>query len=216
MAAGVVHEVRNPLTSIRGHAQFLCDEEESSSGQKEELLWIIKEADRLERMLSRMLSFAHPQEPCWQEIDLNQLVEQVLALMGRDVGIGQRHIVFSPCQLPPFSGDDDQIRQLLYNLLTNAIRATASEGKIAIQLLPLEEEKLIILKISDDGCGIPLEEQERIFQPFVSLDKRGTGLGLPIVAGIVQGHGGYLHLTSKPGEGTTVAVYLPSVRRRET
>ncbi len=106
----------------------------------------------MERMLSRMLSFAHPQEPCWQEIDLNQLVEQVLALMGRDVGIGQRHIVFSPCQLPPFSGDDDQIRQLLYNLLTNAIRATASEGKIAIQLLPLEEEKLIILKISDDGC----------------------------------------------------------------
>ncbi len=206
MSSSIAHELRTPLTSIRGFVQYL-------QGSNDPAEWkeygdiIIREVDGLNRIATGLLDLARPQPLNPLPTDLNRLIEESLLLAAKPSG---KQITFS-CQLaadlPLLELDKGQIKQVIINLLINAIQAIDSRGEISIGTCL--EENNVLLTISDTGCGIPPDDLERIFDPFFSSKPSGTGLGLPVAQRIVERHRGQLKLFSQPGQATVALLCLP-------
>ncbi len=206
MSASIAHELRTPLTSIRGFVQYL-------QGSKDPAEWqefgdiIIREVDSLNKIATGLLDLARPQPLQTSPTDLNRLLEESLLLTTKPSG---KHIVFKhqlAPGLPLLELDKGQIKQVVLNLLINAIQAIDSQGEISLATRCGEDE--VILEIADTGCGIPAADLARIFAPFFSSKPSGTGLGLPVARRIVESHHGKLELDSTPGEGTVARLRLP-------
>lgn len=206
MSASIAHELRTPLTSIRGFVQYL-------QGSKDPAEWkeygdvIIREVDALNRIATGLLDLSRPQPLNPLPTDLNRLVEESLLLIAKPSG---KRITFNrqlAPDLPLIELDKGQIKQVVLNLLINAVQAIDSQGEISIRT-SLEEGSLV-LTVSDSGCGIPPADLARIFDPFFSSKPSGTGLGLPIALHIVERHHGQLDLSSQPGQGTVARLRLP-------
>lgn len=206
MSASIAHELRTPLTSIRGFVQYL-------QGSKDPAEWkeygdiIIREVDALNRIATGLLDLSRPQPLNPQPTDLNRLVDESLLLIAKPSG---KQITFNrqlAPDLPSLELDKGQIKQVVLNLLINAIQAIDSQGEISIRTSL--EEGSVVLTISDSGCGIPGADLERIFDPFFSSKPSGTGLGLPVALRIVERHHGQLDLSSQPGQGTVASLRLP-------
>jgi len=205
MSASIAHELRTPLTSIRGFVQYL-------QGSKDPAEWkeygdiIIREVDALNRIATGLLDLSRPQPLNPQPTDLNRLVDESLLLIAKPSG---KQITFNTVltpDLPLLELDKGQIKQVVLNLLINAIQAIDSQGEISIRTCL--EEGSILLTVSDTGCGIPPADLERIFDPFFSSKPSGTGLGLPVALRIVERHHGQLELSSRPGQGTVASLRL--------
>jgi two-component system sensor histidine kinase AtoS len=209
MAAGIAHELRTPLTSIRGFVQYL--QGSSDPGEWEEYGGIIiREVDRLNRIVSALLGLVRPQPLHATPADINQLVRETLLLLTPNKSGGDARIRFVPElaeNLPPVEVDSEQIKGVLLNLIDNGIQAIEDAGKIVIRTLAGTNETVSV-SISDDGCGIPESIRERIFDPFFSTKPAGTGLGMAIARRIVESHHGTIEIDSKEGSGTTVTLHF--------
>ncbi len=214
LSAGVAHEIRNPLTSIKIFIQSLEKQLDLDETQREDFRIIKKEMDRLNGIVTRFLNFARPEEPQFQAVNLYGLVTDALNLLApRIKNNGIRVGISLPPDLPAVKGDPKQLDQVLLNLLLNAVEAMPKGGTLEVRsdlkTVPESEEKLFQIVIQDSGPGIGKEQQARLFDPFFSTKEGGTGLGLSIVYSIVQKHGGQIDVESESGKGTSFILSLP-------
>ncbi len=211
MAAGVAHEIRNPLSSIVTSLKLLEDTREETNAEEYLLLTGVmkKETTRLNKIVEEFLSFARPQVPKLTPGDLSSLISEVVEIMKLDKQLSPDialRISLTP-ESPPVWFDADQITQVLWNLLFNAVQASSEPGEILISTWI--EERSFILSIKDSGQGIEREALERIFEPFFSTRRKGTGLGLAIVKRIVDTHNAEIRVKSEPGQGTEFTLLFP-------
>jgi signal transduction histidine kinase len=202
LSAGLAHELRNPLSSIKGSADLLARSAARDNPVAKELAQIIvEEADRTNSLVTRFLDFARPLEPRRQPVDVTQIIERAARRAG--VPIIRN---YSP-DVPPLRIDPELMEQVFLNLLTNA--SQASPPGAPITAVTRADDGLADISIVDRGCGIPPEKIDAIFNPFVTTRQNGVGLGLAIVSKIVDGHGGRMAVESAPGKGSAFHVLLP-------
>lgn len=216
MAAGLAHEIRNPLAGIKGAAQLLQGEQEPQ--QLEEFLdVIVSETDRLNTVVSQFLDYSRPFEMRQAKSDLNLLVRKTLDLVqAQDLPPA---IVFEEAldgELPPVEVDADKIRQVLLNLVHNAVQVLRDEGRVRVATARARARfrrgppvEAVEISVQDDGPGIAPEDLDKLFIPFFTTRQGGTGLGLPISRRLVEAHGGDILVRTRPGHGTTFVVRLP-------
>jgi two-component system sensor histidine kinase PilS (NtrC family) len=209
LAAGIAHEIRNPLASISGSVQVLQGELEVGSAERRLMEIIVSESNRLSKILEDFLRFVRPQERRVADFDVALSVSEVLELFRRSEEISDQHEV--RVEVEPassmLSGDRDQIRQILYNIAKNAVRAMPAGGTLTVR--GAEEDGWYTIRFHDTGQGMSEEQVARLFTPFATAFDGGTGLGMAIVRRIVEDHGGAIDVDSRPGEGTSVTVLLP-------
>lgn len=208
MAAGIAHEIRNPLGTLRGFAQYFARLGEKDPRAEEYAELMVGEVDRLNRTISALLQFARPREPEPEEIDLGDLLRRTARLLQDD--LAARELSFkldTPVDTVHFTADSDLLTQVLINLLQNARAATEPGGEVCLEAS--EQDAEIRFRVADSGKGMTPEEQARMFDPFFTTRKTGTGLGLAMVQQIVEQHGGRIEVESAPEQGTTVTVILP-------
>jgi two-component system sensor histidine kinase PilS (NtrC family) len=210
MAATLAHEIRNPLGSISGSAQVLREDANMSPEQERLLTIITRESRRLSDTLNRFLFQARGGRPR-QPVDLGPLIDESVTLLRNGPETGPDHRIVFNCQGGPHVclADPDGISQVFWNLARNGLEAMPAGGVLTVDLRT--EGRELVLCVRDDGVGIHKEEQRRIFEPFRTGRAGGTGLGLAVVYGIVQEHGGDIVVRSAPERGTEVEVKLPLV-----
>ncbi len=209
LAAGVAHEVRNPLSSIRGFAQFFQNRFKGQEKEQEYAAVMVREVDRLNRVITELLDFARPKEPHRELHGAGEILEQTLKVLESE--LAKKNITVEKnlaASLPPILVDRDQLSQALLNLLLNALESMEGAGKVRISVESGGAE-VVAISISDTGRGIPKEELERVFEPFFSTKRKGTGLGLAVVHQIIESHKGEIQVETREGEGTTFRITLP-------
>lgn len=209
LAAGIAHEIRNPLASISGSVQVLSNDLSVGSAERRLMEIIVSESNRLSKILEDFLRFVRPQERQVAFFDVANTVTEVMDLFRLSDEVSDAHrieaSVFPPSSL--LSGDRDQVRQIIYNVAKNAVRAMDAGGTLSVA--GREEGAWYSIRFIDTGRGMSQEELSRLFTPFSTAFDGGTGLGMAIVRKIVEEHGGAIDADSRPGEGTTVTVLLP-------
>ena len=218
LAAGIAHELRNPLASISGAVQLLSQGDGLEPEDRTLMDIVRQESERLERLITDFLLYARPSRRLQEPVCLSELVHMLQQVFhkGASMATGTRCVVRSAGE-HWVTGDSDQIQQVLWNLLSNAAQAvesaedkTISLGLRALAAAAGDPHDWVELTVADRGPGIPEEVQARIFDPFFTTRSRGTGLGLAIVHRIVEEHGGTLAVQSAPGQGTQFTVLLPA------
>jgi PAS domain S-box-containing protein len=209
VAAGVAHELRNPLTSVKGLVQVNRKEAEARGLPAEDLRIIEQEIRRMERTLQTFLDFARPPQPYRRRLDLAAVVERVLAVVAGRASKQQVAVRFQPPEAGVFvDADQDQIQQLLLNLVLNALDAMPRSGSLEVVLrAPLEDR--VELQVLDTGPGILPQLLPRIFEPFVSSKETGLGLGLAVSRRIAEDHAGTLSASNHPEGGARFVLTLP-------
>lgn len=211
LAAGMAHEIRNPLGSIRGTAEIIREGIDPADKRYEFAGILLKEVDRLNRVVQDFLDFARPPHVEHRRININEALRDLLVLTRTQAVKRGVRVELSPGELPQVPGDGEQLKQAFLNLMLNAMQAMPGGGKLTISTIPLEGE--VQVRFADTGQGIPPESLEKIFNPFFTTRQEGTGLGLAITHRIIQGHGGRIEVSSRAGEGTTFTLVLPVVKR---
>jgi len=210
LAAGVAHEINNPLTTILTSAMLIQEDTEPEDPNYQELQIIADEALRCRKIVSSLLDFARQSEPVKAKHDPNKVVTESVVLTRKQAAFNDVAVEESLSQdLPLINMDKDQIEQALINLILNAIAATDSGGKVTVSTSFIAEAESVELAVSDSGKGIPEEDMGKIFDPFFTTRESGTGLGLAITHGIIEQHGGTIKVDSKLGQGTTFTIRLP-------
>ncbi len=208
LAASIAHELRNPLSSIKGAAQYIRKEYEDHTLMCEFLDIIIEEVNVLNKITTEFLDFARPTRFNLKDADVNDVLFRLLQLMQMDIS---KHAVdvrqTLAYDIPRVIADDKQLEQVFRNIVLNALQAMPEGGTLSITTSA--EPDGVSIKLSDTGCGITEEELKQIFVPFFTTKTKGTGLGLAIVQKIVENHGGRVSVNSRVGEGTTFHVFLP-------
>ncbi|MBW8057573.1 MAG: GAF domain-containing protein [candidate division NC10 bacterium] len=219
LAAGLAHEINNPLSSVAGFAEALqrraqaerLHELEKFQDVPEYLALIQQEVGRASAIVRRLLDFARQREPSFENLNLGSLIRETVALIRSQAVVTNKRIELNlPRNLPVVQADRHMLQQVFLNLLTNALDAIEGEGEVRIAAFPVPGQVEVVLQ--DTGCGIPREHLARIFDPFFTTKDvgKGTGLGLAICQGILEQHGGSIEVRSDGlGTGTTVAVRLP-------
>ena len=215
MAAGIAHEIRNPLASMSGSIQILRQELPLTEEQSQLMDIVLRESDRLNETIRSFLAYARPQRSNATRMDVRQIVTDTATLLQNNAELidGHRIAVDVPAEPVWYVADANQIRQVVWNLATNALRAMPGGGTLRLSVSCRQEDDSslgdVIIRVEDQGVGIAAEELDGIFQPFRGGFERGTGLGLAIVHRIVSDSGGEVHVTSQRGVGTRVDVTLP-------
>jgi two-component system sensor histidine kinase PilS (NtrC family) len=211
MAASIAHEIRNPLAAMRGSIQMLRSEMNSDPAQMELMEIILRESDRLNRIITDFLSYARPRSLIQARVDVGDLLHQTFALMRHSPEIGANQSIVE--ELPDESlfaeADEGQLKQVFWNLSRNALQAMPQGGTLRATLEKNSNQRLRIT-FADTGRGMSPEQVEHLFEPFSSTTG-GTGLGLSIVYQIIRDHGGTINVRSLVGQGTTITVELPEV-----
>ncbi|MGQ9454488.1 MAG: GAF domain-containing protein [Armatimonadota bacterium] len=208
LAATIAHELRNPLSSIKGAAQFLQKEYEDHPSIVEFLSIIVEEVNGLSKLTTEFLEFARPLKLELGPVDINKLIEKTLQLMS--VHIADSDVVVRQhldATLPTIEADAKQLEQVLKNIVLNALQAMPDGGVLTVETGPVPGG--VYFAVTDTGIGIPDDKIEHIFQPFVTTKTKGTGLGLSVVRKIVGNHGGKIEVATQLGKGSTFKVCLP-------
>lgn len=209
LAAGAVHEIKNPLTSVKGFIQLLQKESESSP-KAEYFKIIIDEIDRVNNIVNEFLQLAKPAQPKRKPADLKKLWEDIRLLVENKAFLHQIKIIEDlPRRIKPVLLDCEQIKQVLINVVLNSFEAMPEGGNLTVRLYENDYETAACLEISDTGIGMDEETARRIFVPFFTTKETGTGLGLAVSAAIIENHGGHMEMTSQIGAGTTTLIYFP-------
>lgn len=212
MAAGIAHELKNPLVSIGGFARRLERKLPSGSAESEYADTIVREVQRLEKMLTDILSFSKKTAICYTHCNITDILDDSLAIVipaleESGVKVHRKY----PRQIITFLGDCQQLKQVFINLFFNAQEAMKNGGvlNITVASTKLIGKEAVSVKVADTGGGIPLEALNNIFNPFYTTKETGTGLGLPIANRIVTNHGGKIQVNNHPGTGVEFNVILP-------
>lgn len=222
LAAGIAHEVRNPLAGVRGAAQLLGSEIRDNQALVPYTDVIVREVDRLDRIVTGLLPFASPRTFSYGPVNIHSVLDRVLLLeqpRAAAAGVGfQRE--YDP-SLPPVRGNEEQLTQVFLNLVRNGVEAMPAGGRLTVTTRvpdPFmairrggERTRLIQVRVADDGVGIPPEAASSLFTPFFTTKDHGTGLGLALSHQIVTEHGGAIRVESEPGRGSTFSVTLPMI-----
>ena len=214
MAAGIAHEIRNPLASMSGSIQVLRQELPLSDEQAQLMDIVLRESERLNRTIGSFLAYARPQRFAISRLDLRTVLQDAAVLLRNSADVRENHTIDVDVPDEPvwYEADENQIRQIVWNLATNGLRAMAEGGPL---LLSARQETApdgaadVVITVQDQGCGIASDELDTIFQPFRSSFEKGTGLGLAIVHRIVTDYSGSIQVSSTVGSGTSVRVRLP-------
>jgi two-component system sensor histidine kinase HydH len=208
-SASIAHEIRNPLVSIGGYARLLQKQHQDVYSQI-----IYEEVERLEEILSRILSFSRKTVPAEREVtDLNVVMENIIRSLGEEIKLKHVKIEKELSQsLPNVTCDQGQIKQVFMNLIQNAIDAMGEKGTLTIRTHVVSDGDglWVASEVSDTGKGIPSDVINNIFNPFFTTKEKGTGLGLAIIQRFVDAHSGKIEINNRPGEGTTFRVLLPA------
>jgi signal transduction histidine kinase len=215
LAAGIAHEIRNPLTSLKARLYTLERHLEAVPAARKDTEILSREITRLEHIVRDVLSFARPADPKFDLVDADTLLREVHGLMSP--GLEGRGIVLVVESKPGLvlRVDTGHMKQVLINLVRNAGEAIDGAGRITLRSrseMVDREANVVVLEVADTGRGIPPHVEKQLFDPFFSTKETGTGLGLPIAARIVERHGGSLRYKTQPGVGTTFGVVLPRER----
>ncbi len=213
LSSGVAHEIRNPLSSIKGFAQYFRDKFEVGTEDKSYADIMIQEVERLNRVITQLLDFGRPKELQLALHSLSQILEHPLQLIRADLNNRGIKLIESPFPEEEIKVDSDQITQALLNIFLNAMESMERGGTLHVEIVKKPERRGVEIRITDSGPGIPQENLSKIFDPFFSTKKKGTGLGLAITANIIEAHGGELGVESRKGKGTTFKVFLPNLIR---
>ena len=223
MAAGIAHEIRNPLASMAGSIQILRDELPLTPDQSQLMDIVLRESDRLNDTIRNFLAYARPQRATVADMDVRRVITETARLLENSAEVADNHRieVDVPAEPVAYRGDEGQIRQIVWNLATNGLRAMTGGGRLRLSVRRADTTTAdarpgeVVISIQDEGVGIAPEDIDGIFQPFRGAFGRGTGLGLSIVHRIVSDYGGEVRVLSNRGEGTTFEVGLPMTHTEE-
>ncbi len=216
LAAGVAHEIRNPLSSIKGLAKYFAERTPPGGEAQELALVMAKEADRLNRVVSELLELVRPAHLNYQPVDINALIHHSLQLVSQDAQSRGIELQFTPRpELTSIKADPDRLNQVLLNLYLNAMQAIGRDGVIHVSASEADRQRVKIV-VKDSGKGMSDEELQAIFTPYFTTKADGTGLGLAVVQNIIEQHGGTIRAESQPGAGAIFTLWLPvDAQRRE-
>jgi two-component system NtrC family sensor kinase len=212
LAAGVAHEINNPLGAILMYSHLSLEEMEAEDPRRKNLEKVTAEATRCKNIVRGLLDFARQSEPNVVEADANEIMRRTLSLLQNQAQFQNITITTTLCgSLPKAMMDSGQIQQVFTNIILNAAEAINGQGEINIVTRTVEDGRFIEIECTDTGCGIPQENIEKIFDPFFTTKEVGcgTGLGLAVSYGIISRHRGTIEVKSSPGKGTTFIVRLP-------
>jgi two-component system sensor histidine kinase PilS (NtrC family) len=211
MAAGIAHEIRNPLAAISGSMQVLRQELPLNEEQGQLMDIVLKESERLNDTIRSFLAYARPQRFQITKLDVAKVVQDAAVLLRNSQEARPTHVV--DVEAPPeplwLEADENQLRQIIWNIASNGLRAMPDGGRLLLSASASSALDEVVLSVRDEGRGIPADELDGIFQPFRGSFEKGTGLGLAIVHRIVTDYGGSIEVSSTVGAGTTVGVRLP-------
>jgi len=223
LAAGLAHEIKNPLGGIKGAAQLLAMELGEQSPLKEYTVVMIREVERVNSIIEELMDLARPRPPQLGEVDLAQILGDIV-LFQKEAHRGKEieFVLSLDPSIPPLRGDENLLTRLFLNLIKNAAEAIERKGRVEVLTKVASEYHLnkpgsrpvpfIVVEVRDNGRGISDEELDKIFTPFYTTKSRGSGLGLATCQKIVNEHGGLLRMDSTPNEGTSCTVSLPFIR----
>ena len=227
LAAGIAHELRNPLVAIGSITQLLDEDTDENDPRKGDIQTLIREIKRLDKFIHEFLDFSAPKGPHPSLCDLADLIEDTLVLLDKQISSNKIKIIKKfPKNVPKLLLDKDQIKQVFLNIIVNAMEAMPDGGELGITVTAappgvydqstkdikgksLSSAKGVVIEFRDTGCGIPPDKLKKIFDPFFSYGKKGTGLGLSICHKIVQSHLGRIEVESRVNQGTRVKIWLP-------
>ncbi len=220
LAAGLAHEIKNPLGGIKGAAQLLSMELSKDSPLQDYTQIMIKEAERINFIIEELMDLGNPREPEISDVDLTRVMNDIV-LLQREAA-RSRNILFKlklDPSIPPVQGDEGLLTRLFLNLIKNAGESIPREGTVVIETRIASNyhmtgpgrrsSPMVDIIISDTGCGIDQQEMDRIFTPYFTTKSKGSGLGLAISQKIIEDHNGLLKIESTPNQGTTVTISLP-------
>jgi PAS domain S-box-containing protein len=211
MAANVAHEIRNPLIAVGGFARQLHEALDADDARREFTSIILEEVTRLEQILREQLTLERHLQPVLAPVEINQILRDVWKLLSHGMLSSRVRLIGKLADtIPVTMGDANQLKQAFLNIINNAVQSMAEGGKIEISTAQVGER--IIVTVEDDGPGIPAEVMNKMFMPFFTTRKTGSGLGLAVTKRIIENHGGVIEVNSRQGEGTTVRISLPIVR----
>ncbi|MCM3092938.1 MULTISPECIES: PAS domain-containing sensor histidine kinase [unclassified Cytobacillus] len=205
LSASVAHEIRNPLTSLKGFVQLMQLEDE-----KHQFYYQImqEELDRINHIVGELLLLAKPQDICFTKADVQKILFNVISLLKTEATMHNVQIEFLlKSNVYMIECEPNQLKQLFINIIKNAIEASKEGGKVTVTLL--EEDQQLTILVKDNGCGMSEDRLNRIGEPFYSSKEKGTGLGLTVSFKIVQSHNGSIHFNSEKGKGTEAVIKLP-------
>ena len=211
VAAGLAHEIRNPLGAMRGAIQVLQSNTPPESSNATLMTIVLRESDRLNKIITNFLTYARPRVASFSETDLQEAIKDTFTLLKHSPDVKENHTL--KIDLPDYpvlvSADVTQLKQIFWNLARNAIQAMGKGGTLTVKLEELNNERIRIL-FNDTGCGMSASQVENLFEPFSTSTTGGTGLGLSIVYQIVRDHNGTINVRSRENQGTTITVELPT------
>jgi two-component system sensor histidine kinase AtoS len=209
LAAGIAHEIRNPLTSINILIHSLTENFPPENAHREDLQVIEEEIRRINEIVDQFLRFAKPASPLFEKTNLIPIFEEILQLLRPQIERGKIKVKKEFEALPLITVDKEQVTQVILNLLLNAVQAMPKGGHLTLRGQVADSDRWIRLSIQDSGVGIPGEDLNKLFDPFFSTKEGGVGLGLSIAHRIIDQHHGKIEVESAPGKGTLLTVWLP-------
>lgn len=215
VAAGLAHEIRNPLGAMRGAIQVLESKMPEESVQTGLMDIILKESDRLNSIITNFLGYARPMAATFSETDVGEAINDTITLLKHSPDVKEHHILTVNIDNDPvtISADITQLKQIFWNLARNALQAMPGGGELIVRVETVPNNRIRII-FEDTGIGMTPEQVEQLFEPFANSTTGGTGLGLSIVYQIVKDHNGAINVRSRKGEGTVITVDLPKENRR--
>lgn len=209
LSAGVAHEIRNPLNSIRGFIQYFQKKLPLEEEDYRYTDLMLTEVDRLNRVISKLLAYSKPREPRLSVRSADEIVDHCIRVVEREASEAGVALIRKPERgdYPLVLMDTDQMTQVFLNILINAIEATPKGGTVSIGY-EVDDQARLLVTVEDSGEGVPRENLDKLFDPFFSTKKKGTGLGLAIVKSIIEGHDGEIEVESEPGKGTRFVITL--------
>ena len=214
LAAGVAHEINNPLGTISIYAQMALDElGKDNNSCRESLAVVMKQTNRAGRIVKDLLEFARQSEPEMRVLNINDVMKKAISIISHPAELQniRIHADLSP-ELPDIQGDNDKLEQVFVNIMINAIQAMPEGGPLTVFTRMTDGSGFVEIEVSDTGCGIPQDHLSKLFDPFFSTKStgEGTGLGLSVTLGIVEKHNGTIDVKSTVGEGSTFVIRLPA------
>jgi two-component system sensor histidine kinase PilS (NtrC family) len=209
LAASIAHEIRNPLAAMRGSIQMLRSEMEDDSDHAQLMEIILRESDRLNKIVTDYLNYARPRPASKEQVDVCDLIRETLKLLRNSPELSDGHDLKEdlPSDSLMVKGDAEQLKQVCWNVARNALQSMPNGGEFSVTAHRTDAHRVSV-SFKDNGCGMSPEQVERLFEPFTSTTG-GTGLGMSIVYQIIRDHSGTINVRSREGKGTTISVELP-------